>query len=119
MKGGAICDLGAGPGPRAGFTGATGYVLCPCMLGKYKTHLFACRTFLLQEDRKQEKPLEPPPLAGADKQALPATPSATVPRIPAGAEARTVRDDCGADSCPGSPRVARGLQRSSRKTRTS
>lgn len=81
MKGRAICDLGAGPAPGAGFTGATGYVLCPCMLGVNPS---VCLPFLLlrrTENRKSRWSRHT--LAGADKPerspASPAPPS-QVPR---------------------------------------
>uniref|UniRef100_A0A8C6DRX6 Cell cycle regulator of NHEJ n=1 Tax=Moschus moschiferus TaxID=68415 RepID=A0A8C6DRX6_MOSMO len=54
---------------------------------------------LIEEDRKQEKPLEPPPLAGADKPerspASPAPPSPSSPWI----QSEDNEEDCrGADS---------------------
>lgn len=51
-----------------------------------------------QEDRKQEKPLEPPPLAGADKpERSPASPAPPSPSPRWSRSEDSEEEDCGAD----------------------
>ncbi|KAG5210543.1 hypothetical protein JEQ12_015737 [Ovis aries] len=53
---------------------------------------------LIEEDRKQEKPLEPPPLAGADKpERSPASPAPPSPSPRWSRSEDSEEDDCGAD----------------------
>ncbi|KAM9698302.1 cell cycle regulator of non-homologous end joining isoform 1-T2 [Dama dama] len=53
---------------------------------------------LIEEDRKQEKPLEPPPLAGADKpERSPASPAPPSPSPSWSRSEDREEEDCGAD----------------------
>ncbi|XP_065795088.1 cell cycle regulator of non-homologous end joining [Muntiacus reevesi] len=53
---------------------------------------------LIEEDRKQEKPLEPPPLAGADKpERSPASPAPPSPSPPWSRSKDSEEEDCGTD----------------------
>lgn len=53
---------------------------------------------LIEEDRKQEKPLEPPPLAGADKpERSPASPAPPSPSPRWSRSEDSEEEDCGAD----------------------